>query len=110
MKTRAMALSAEMQRVQREIQELHAEKAKMVEDFNQWAQNKEHQLLEQSNQRVEQRVEQMRQELLQQMEQQREAERSASQEPLHKMTEDLRNMKDMLVSSIEHITHPQLTI
>jgi predicted HAD superfamily phosphohydrolase len=100
MKTRTSALSTEIQRVQEAMTNMQAERADMLKSFEQWAAEKEKELVQQSNQLVERKVEQIKQDMLQQMEHDRAAERSRVTE----MGQDLQRMKDSLVRVVEHIT------
>jgi hypothetical protein len=110
MKTRASSLSKEVQRVQEAMSNMQAEKAYMVVFFEQWAAEKEKEILERSNQMVEQRVEMIKQGMLQQIEQQQAAERSQSQGPsLKEMAQEFQRMKDLMVKFPERITCLHLT-
>jgi hypothetical protein len=53
MKTRTSALSTEIQRVQEAMTNMQAERADMLKSFEQWAAEKEKELVQQSNQLVE---------------------------------------------------------
>jgi hypothetical protein len=96
MKTRASTLSTEMQRVQEAMTNMQAERAVMNNICEQWAAEKEKELMQQSNQLVER----IKQDMLQQMEHQRAAERSSLTEKI----QELERMKDSLVRVVERIT------
>jgi predicted HAD superfamily phosphohydrolase len=104
MKSRTSALSTEIQRVQEAMTNMQAERADILKSFEQWAAEKEKELVQQSNQLVERKVEQIKQDMFQQMEQQRAAERSRVTE----MGQELQRMKDSLVRVVEPITYMHL--
>jgi hypothetical protein len=96
MKTRASALSTEMQKLEEAMTYMQAERAVMHNVCEQWAAEKEKELVQQSNQLVER----IKQDMLQQMEHQRAAERSSVTETI----QELERMKDSLVRVVESVT------